>query len=78
MNVTVKLLGTLRKFSHPDSPGELKIDLPSDSTVADLINRIIKGKATVVACAINGRTRNLDTVICEGDEVILLSKLGGG
>ena len=78
MKVTVKLLGTLRKFSHPDTPGRTTVDLPGGSTVNELVARIIKGRATVVACAINGRTRKLDTVISEGDEVILLSKLGGG
>ena len=78
MTVKVKLLGTLRKYSPPDSPGEVTVDVPSGTTVSDLAQRIVKSRAPVLACAVNGRTRRLNTVVNEGDEVILLSKLGGG
>jgi molybdopterin converting factor small subunit len=78
LTVKIKLLGTLRKYSPPDSPDEVMIDVPSGSTVSDLAHRIVKSRAPVVACAINGHTRKLNTVVNDGDEVILLSKLGGG
>jgi molybdopterin converting factor small subunit len=78
LTVTVKLLGSLRNFSQPDSPGKMTVDVPSGSTVHDLALQIVESRAPVVACAINGHSRRLDTVINDGDEVILLSKLGGG
>lgn len=78
MNVTVKLLGTLRKFSHPDTPGRLSVELPENTTVAELVERVVQRRAPVVACAVNGYTRKMNTVISDGDEVVLLSKLGGG
>jgi molybdopterin converting factor small subunit len=76
--VEVKLLGTLRKYSPPDTAGKVKLDVPSGSTVSDVAHRIVSSRAPVVACAVNGHTRKLNTVVNEGDEVILLSKLGGG
>lgn len=78
MKIIVKLLGTLRKYSDSDSPGRLQVDLPSGSTVTDLIDRITDRRGEAAACAINGHTRRLDTVIDDGDEVVLLSTLGGG
>ena len=78
MNITVKLLGTLREYSHPDTPGQLHVDLPENTTVAQMVEQIIQRRAPVVACAINGHTRKLDAVLSDGDEVFLLSKLGGG
>lgn len=78
MKIEVKLLGTLRKYSYPNSPGRVQVDLPSNSKVIDLIARITERNTEVVACAINGHTRKLDTVIRDGDKVILLTKLGGG
>jgi molybdopterin converting factor small subunit len=78
VNVQVKLFGPLRKYSDPDSPGHLRVELPAGSTVADLVSRIANQRGEVAACAVNGRTRKLDTVIQEGDVVMLLSRLGGG
>ena len=78
MIVNVRLLGGLRKYSPADSPGQMRMNLPPDSTVADVIGRITNKAGEVAACAINGHARKFDTVIHEGDEVILLNRLGGG
>ena len=78
MKIDVKLFGTLRKYSNPESPGRLQVNLPVNSTVTDLVDRIVERRGEVVVCAINGHTQRLNTVIHDGDEVVLLNRLGGG
>ena len=78
MNVKVRLFGTLNRFSDPDTPGFRKMDVPGGCSAADLIKMLKAKDKEVVAAVINGKTCPFDRKLQKGDEVYLLTALGGG
>ncbi|MDW7670513.1 MAG: MoaD/ThiS family protein [Bacillota bacterium] len=78
MRITVKLFGTLRRFSTPQSPGFWTGELPDESTVHDLIKSIGAEVDEVAAASINGTVRRLDTKIDGNDEILLVTTMGAG
>lgn len=78
MNVTVKLYGTLRRFSQKGTPGLWIGVIPRNSRINDLIDLLGTKPAEVAAASINGNVRPLDTEIPDGAEIILVTFVGGG
>ncbi len=78
MRVTVKLFGTLRRFSAKRTPGLWKGEIPAGCTLAELAARLGAPDGEVAAGAINGETLPLDTVIPENATVILVTNVNGG
>jgi molybdopterin converting factor small subunit len=78
MMVTVKLFGTLRRFSHPDSPGVWHGDIPAGSTLQDLIDLLGAPEGEASAGAINGEGVPLDTPIPDQAIVMLVTNVNGG
>ena len=74
MHVTVKAMGALRP-RQPAGP----LELPSGSTIADVLDRLQVDPAAVQVCTVNGRIehdRNCE--LADGDELVLLPPVGGG
>jgi len=78
MVITVKLYGTLRRFSRKGTPGIWKGDVPSGSTVLELAAQLGAPEDELAAAAINGETLPLDTVIPENATVMLVTHVNGG
>ena len=78
MLVTVKLFGTLRRFSHADTPGIWRGEIPPGSTLFDLAALLGAPAEEIAAGAINGDTLPLDTVIPQNATVMLVTHVNGG
>jgi sulfur carrier protein ThiS len=78
VRITVKLFGTLRRFSNPQTPGFWSGELPEDATISDLIHLIGADTREVAAASINGTVRRLDTKIDRNDEIMLVTIMGAG
>ncbi len=78
MKVTVKLFGTLRRFSHPQTPGLWTGEVEEGATLRDLIVVIGASHREVSHGSLNGRVVPLDTVVSRGVEIILVTPMGGG
>ena len=78
MLVTVHLFGSLQRFSQSDTPGIRKMDVPEGSRVEDLIKMLKTKEREVVGSAINSKTCPFETELQDGDDVFLITALGGG
>jgi sulfur carrier protein ThiS len=78
MFVTVKLYGTLRRLSLPETPGLWKGEVPAGINVRELINFLGTREGEVANAAINGEVCPLDTLVPENAVVILVTPVGGG
>lgn len=79
MIVTV-LLHTILQIQTPEGPKRrLEVDIPSDSTVLDLIEHLeIEIDPEDLLLAVNGRIAHLDQQLEESDKVHLMLPISGG
>jgi molybdopterin converting factor small subunit len=79
MNISVKLYGLLRPH-HPGTNRSLPLPLviADGATVADVIAAMKLPPELARMAAVNGEQTELDTVLHEGDQVMLMSILIGG
>ena len=81
MQVTVKLFAHLRSVAGAD---QLRVELVEGATVADLLDHLsrtidspaLTDKSTSVM--VDHRNAEPDTLLTDGDEVLLLPIIGGG
>jgi len=79
MNVRVKLYATLSRYvSGVTSGSPLEVELPEDSTLADLVARLALPPQEVKVIFVNGRAREPDYRLAPGDEVGIFPPIGGG
>lgn len=78
MQITVKLYGTLRRFSLPDTPGLWIGEIPDGSTVRDLLHHFGTSEAELAAAAMDDQIISLDTSLESGNCLILVTPVGGG
>jgi sulfur carrier protein ThiS len=78
MRVTVKLFGTVRRFSRPATPGLWEGELPDGSTVQALISLLGAPDGEVSAAAVNGETVPFDTLIPDRATILLVTTVNGG
>ena len=78
MNVTVKLFGTLRRFSDPETPGLWRGEIADGARIRDLIRAIGTSEAEVAAAALDNVNCPLETIIPAGAVVTLVTPMGGG
>ncbi len=78
MQITVKLYGTLRRFSQSDTPGLWIGELPDGSTVRDLLHYFGTTEAELAAAAMDDQIIPLDTCLVSGNCLILVTPVGGG
>ena len=73
MRITVLPVGVVKKFV-----GGRVLDLPDGADGRLLIERLALPVELKVMSFVNGRKRPLDQPLANGDEVKLISSLGGG
>ena len=78
MQVTVKLFGTLRRFSNPGTPGMWVGEIPEGSTIRDLAGILGTDEKELAAASINNQNVDFDVVIPGQASVILVTPFGGG
>ena len=77
MKATVYLYGRLRRFSQPETPGLMQVNIPVGARIEDLIDHIGIEPNEVMAAAVNGKACAISRQINEDDEVHLIAQLGG-
>jgi molybdopterin converting factor subunit 1 len=81
MRVTIRLFARLRELV---GQGELVRDLPAQSTVATVWERLaaefpaVAPYAASMSCAVNADYARLTTVVRDGDEIAFLPPVSGG
>lgn len=79
MQVTVKLFATLRRFAPDGLAGApLKVDLPEEATLLDLINRLGIPPEETRITFVNGIIQEVDCKLKDSDEVGIFPPVGGG
>ena len=78
MFVRLKLYGTLRRLSNPETPGAWEGEIPTGNTIREAILLLGAGQYEACAAAMDGEPCSLDTVILEGKEITIVTPMGGG
>jgi sulfur-carrier protein len=75
----VRLFATLRQHRPGTKLGEaFAVELPKGGTVGDLVQRLGLPEEEVKLVFVNGRSRDQDHILEDGDEVGLFPAVGGG
>lgn len=74
MKITVKLFANLRINNEKS----ILMDFPEGTTPKDIIERLNIPLKDVSIIMINGRRKELDTIISENDTVAIFPPVGGG
>jgi sulfur carrier protein ThiS len=78
MRVSVRLYGSLRRLSQPETPGLWQGELPPGNCLRDLIAVLGTKEAEVAAAAIDGRLCPLERELEDGMSITLVPHVGGG
>ena len=78
MRIRVKLFASLRRYSVAADGTHLEIDLPSGSTLGDIINHLGVPPEEVRITFVNGRARSEDWKVEADDEIGIFPPIGGG
>ena len=82
MHVSITLFADLRRFGPKDHEGPIALELEDGATVEEMLNVVglpedeaIRGEVTV---GLNGELGRRDSVLNDGDDVLLFSPMEGG
>lgn len=82
MQVSISLFADLRQYGPQDHDGPLVLDVADGTTVEQLLglaglpeDEAIRGEVTV---GLNGGLGKRDSVLSEGDDILLFSPMEGG
>lgn len=78
MKVEVRLFATLALLLPPSRHGEVIVDVPVGTTVADLVSRLAIPERLQHVALVNGDDAGDDRRLEEGDVVDLFPPLAGG
>ena len=78
MHITVKLFGTLRRLSQPETPGLWQGELSDGTTLRELVLLLGTQVEEVAAAAVNGTVLPLESTIPDGAVVMLVTPVSGG
>lgn len=78
MRLTVKLYGTLRRLSNPETPGLWQGEVADGLDIAGLVIVLGTRLEEVAAASCNGQACAFDTPLTHGDVVTLVTPVGGG
>jgi sulfur carrier protein ThiS len=78
ITVSLKLFGDLRKYAGKGAPDRMPVTLPEGATIADLARQLGMTAEDEVIAGVNGVQAQNDTVLKDGDEVLLVSPMEGG
>ncbi len=74
MKIRVKLFANLRI----DNEKEMLLDMPEEATPMDIIQQLDISEDDAKIIMINGRSKELDATLYEGDIVSIFPPVGGG
>lgn len=77
MRVTVQLYSTLRKYG-PSQEGAFPVDLAEGERVAWLLEMLGMPADVEKVILVNGRPADRDSVLGEGDQVVVFPPVAGG
>lgn len=78
MRIRVKLFGTLRRLSNPETPGLWEGEIPEGTSVLEMLLYLGAGKYECNAAAINGEPVELSAEIQPDVEITVVTPMGGG
>ena len=78
ISVRVTLFADLRRFLPPGQEGPQRYTLPAGATVADLLATIGIRAEEEVTPGLNGELAQRETVLHDGDDLVLFSPMEGG
>ncbi|HEY8837893.1 MAG TPA: MoaD/ThiS family protein [Dehalococcoidia bacterium] len=78
MTVTLKLFGDLRKYSGRNAPDKTTVTLAEGATISDLARQLGMTADDEIIAGVNGEQAQNDTVLTDGDEILLVSPMEGG
>ncbi len=78
MEVKVKLYTILKKYGEGKLDKDNNISIPENLTLQDLISHLNIPERLGKVCLVNGYPRETEYTLSEGDEVKILSIVGGG
>ena len=79
MDITVKLLATVRRYQPQLAPGEsLTLTISADTTVSQVLERLGIPTGAAVFAMVNTRVRKPDHVLSEGDTLSVFPPVAGG
>ncbi len=78
VTVRVTLFADLRRFLPDRGDGAPALTLPAGATVADALAATGIPAATELTAGLNGEVASPDTVLHDGDELLLFSPMSGG
>ncbi len=76
--VRLTLFADLRRYLPKGHEGPLTVTLPHGATVADLVHQTKVDSCVELTVGINGDQGGCDSVLHDGDEVVLFSPMEGG
>ncbi|MBA7667528.1 hypothetical protein ES703_75620 [subsurface metagenome] len=78
MEVKVKLYTILKKYGEGKLDKDNNISIPERLTLQDLISHLNLPERLGKVCLVNGYPQDIEYTLSEGDEVKILSIVGGG
>ena len=77
MEIKIELMGSLVDY-HPEAKdGEFEITIKDRSSISDLLN-FLKIKRKVVVSVNGDEEKGLDSILSEGDEILIFTVMSGG
>ncbi|MZP29640.1 MoaD/ThiS family protein [Heliobacterium undosum] len=74
MTVFVKLFATFRVNRFPTR----HMEFPVGSTVREALSALAIPEQEVAICMVNGHSKEIDHILCDGDTLSLFPPVGGG
>ena len=78
MKVKVKLIGPLRKYNEDKINDNSEIFIQSNSTINDLVNILDINTKRKLMFLIDGKQKNSDYKLSDGEKVVILTIVAGG
>ena len=78
MVVLLRLYGTLRRFSSPESPGRWSGEVPEGSTIEVALQQLGIPPAEVAGASVDDQLRPMDWKIEHDSVITLVTPVGGG
>lgn len=78
ITVSVRLFADLRRFLAKGEDGPLSYVLSAGATIQELLNLIGVRRDEEITAGLNGELAQSDTILHDGDEVVLFSPMEGG
>jgi sulfur carrier protein ThiS len=78
IKVSVTLFADLRRFAPPGQDGSQSQELPAGATVADALDAAGIPADEEVTAALNGERAERESVLHDGDGLVLFSQMEGG